>query len=366
MVADGIDVVSFAAGEPDFDTPTAIVTRAIKALESGKTKYAPTPGLVELRKAISEKFARDNRLDYPFQQVIVGTGGKQVVYNALQVLIDEGDEVILIAPFWMTYETQILLAGGRPVIVHAPADQGYVPTPSQIEAAITPRTRAIVINTPSNPTGAAIPREALASIAEIAVAHDMWIISDEIYENLTYGHKHVSVATFSAKIKERTVTVSGCSKSYAMTGWRIGYAGAPLEVVKAMTDLQDQVTSGATTFSQEGAIEALSLPKSEIESMRATFERRRDLIVGFLRALPKVSVCEPQGAFYVFPDFNAYLGSKVKDDVALAEYLLEEAQVATVPGSVFYGPGHLRMSYATSDEDIRKGVARISEAISRL
>lgn len=366
MVAEGIDVLSFAAGEPDFDTPTPIVERAKQALDAGKTKYAPTPGLPELRKAISEKFKRDSGLDYPPPQTIVGTGGKQVLYNALQVLIDEGDEVILLAPFWMTYETQVLLAGGKPVIVPTCVEQDFVPDPTKIANAITPRTRAMIVNTPTSPTGAMIPLDTLKQICDIAERHDLWIISDEIYEHLTYGDKHVSPATLSQKTRDRTVTVSGCSKSYSMTGWRIGFAGAPLEVIKAMTDLQDQVTSGATTFSQEGAIAALNLPRSEIEKMRAIFERRRDLIVRLLRDVPKVNVFEPKGAFYVFPEFKAYIGGKIKDDTALAEYLLDEAKVAAIPGSVFYGPGHLRMSFATSDDAIVEGVARIKTALSKL
>lgn len=361
MIAEGIDVISFAAGEPDFDTPTTIVESAKQALEKGMTRYPPTPGLNELRKAISEKFRRDSGLEYSPQETIVSTGGKQVIYNALQVLIDEGDEVLLLAPFWMTYETQVQLAGGKPIIVQSNASSGFVPDPTQIENAITPRTRAIIINSPSNPTGAAIPLNVLTEITNIAVKHDLWIISDEIYEHLVYGHKQVSPASLSQKIKDRTVTVSGCSKSYAMTGWRIGFAGAPIEIIKAMSDLQDQVTSGATTFSQAGAVSALNLPQTEVEKMRAIFHRRRDLIIRLLRDLPQITVVEPKGAFYVFPDFSKYL-----DDVALANYLLEEAKVATVPGSVFYGPGHLRLSYATSDEAITEGVARIGLALSKL
>jgi aspartate aminotransferase len=241
-----------------------------------------------------------------------------------------------------------------------------VPDPERLTAAITPRTRAIVLNTPSNPTGAVIPIETLRQIGELAVKNDLWIISDEIYEHLTYGHEHTSIATFSAEIKDRTVTVTGCSKSFAMTGWRIGFIAGPQDVIKAMTDLQDQVTSGATTFSQSGAVEALKLDRAEVEDMRATFEKRRDLIVSLVQQIPDVDVFNPKGAFYVFPDVSAYLGGQFKDDLALADWLLEEAKVATVPGAVFYGPGHLRLSYAASEADIRKGVARIADALSKI
>jgi aspartate aminotransferase len=266
----------------------------------------------------------------------------------------------------MTYEAQVDLAGGKTVVVPSTIAEGFVPDPERLARAVTPRTRAIMLNTPSNPTGAAIPSDVLGAIGELAVKHDLWIISDEIYEHLTYGHDHTSIAALSPAFKERTVTITGCSKSFAMTGWRIGFIAGPLDVIKAMTDLQDQVTSGATTFSQSGAVEALSLDQSEIEGMRATFEKRRGLIVSLLREIPDVEVFNPLGAFYVFPDVSAYLGTKFADDLQLADWLLDEARVATVPGSVFYGPGHLRLSYATSEADIKKGVERLADALAKI
>jgi aspartate aminotransferase len=366
MKAEGIDVVSFAAGEPDFDTPNKIVQAAKAALDAGKTRYTPTPGTLELREAVAAKYLRENKLEYKPSETMVSTGAKQCVYNAVQVLVDEGDEVLIPAPFWMTYEAQVDLAGGKSVIVPSSLSDGFVPDLDRLAGAVTPRTRAIMLNTPCNPTGAAIPTEVLKQIGALAVKHDLWIISDEIYEHLTYGHDHVSIAALSPAIKERTVTITGCSKSFAMTGWRIGFIAGPLDVIKCMTDLQDQVTSGATTFSQSGAVEALRLDVSEIEGMRATFEKRRDLIVSLLKAIPDVEVFNPLGAFYVFPDVSAYLGTKFKDDVQLADWLLEEAKVATVPGGVFYGPGHLRLSYATSEADIKKGVERLADALAKI
>ncbi len=366
MKADGIDVVSFAAGEPDFDTPQRIVQAGKDALDAGKTRYTPTPGTNELREAIAQKLLRENGLEYKPSETMVSTGAKQCVYNAIQALVDEGDEVVIPAPFWMTYEAQVELAGGVPVIVPASFEEGFVPDPERIAKAVTPRTKAIMLNTPSNPTGAAIPVDVLRAIAEIAVKHDLWVISDEIYEHLTYGHDHVSIATFGKEVKDRTVTITGCSKSYAMTGWRIGFIAGPLDVIKAMTNLQDQVTSGATTFSQSGAVAALALDPKEVEQMRAVFERRRDLIVGLLNQIPDVRTLTPHGAFYVFPDVSAFLGGEFKDDIALAEHLLEVAKVATVPGAVFYGPGHLRLSYATSEQEIEKGVARLSDSLAQI
>ena len=366
MKADGIDVVSFAAGEPDFETPRKVVEAAKAALDAGKTRYSPTPGSLDLREAVAEKLRRENGLDYKPQETMVSTGAKQCVYNAVQALVDEGDEVILLAPFWMTYEAQVELAGGKPVIVPSTMADGFVPDMDRIAKAVTPRTKAIVLNTPCNPTGAAIPLETLRKIAKLAVTHDFWVISDEIYEHLVYGCTHTSIASLAKDVKDRTVTVTGCSKSYAMTGWRIGFIAGPIEVIKAMTDLQDQVTSGSTTFSQSGALAALNLDPAEVEKMRATFARRRDLIVSLLREIPDVDVLTPQGAFYAFPDVSRFLGGAVKDDIALADLLLESAKLATVPGAVFYGPGHLRLSYAASEEDIRRGTARLADALAKI
>ncbi len=361
MKADGFDVISFAAGEPDFNTPQPICDAAISALQAGFTKYTPSSGIKELKEAISSKLLRENGLAASPDQIVVSVGAKHSLFNSLQVLLDPGDEVLLIAPYWMTYAEQIRLAGGVPVVVHASPDTGFVPTYDQLKEAVTGRTRAIVLNSPSNPTGAVLPRETLKEIAALALRHGFWIIADEIYERLVYGVDHVSIATLGKEVAEQTITIGGCSKSYAMTGWRIGFAAAPTPVAKAMSNFQDQVTSNPTSFAQKGAVVAFNLPSEAVEQMRFEFEARRDLIVGLLGQIPDLKIPEPKGAFYVFPDMSAYDG----DDLALSAYLLEEAMVATVPGSVFEGPGHIRLSYAASRHDIERGVARIAEALGK-
>jgi len=366
MQAQGIDVVAFAAGEPDFDTPAPITDAAIAALRSGFTKYTPSVGTVDLREAICGKLHRENGLTYTPEQVVVSCGAKHSVYNTLQVLVDPGDEVILIAPYWMTYADQIVLAGGKPVVIHTSGAHGFVPTLDQLKAAVSPRTKAIIVNSPSNPTGAILPRQTLKEIAALALRHGFWIIADEIYERLVYsGETAPSIASLGKEIAEQTITINGCSKTYAMTGWRIGFAAAPAPIAKAMSNFQDQVTSNPTSFAQKGAVAAFNLPAEAVEGMRAEFEVRRDLVVKLLREIPDVVVPEPKGAFYVFPDMSAHLGGDLATDEDLASYLLNEAKVATVPGSVFEGKGHIRISYAVSRKDIEKGIARIGEALAR-
>jgi len=366
MKARGIDVVSFAAGEPDFNTPQPIRQAAIEAIEAGFTKYTPSSGIDALKEAVSEKLARDNGVKVTPQQVVVSCGAKQSVYNAMQVLLNEGDEVILVAPYWMTYAEQVWLAGGKVVVVHTDARSGFVPHYDQLKAAVTRKTKAIIVNSPSNPTGAVWPRETIKQIAALALRRGFWVVADEIYEKLVYGAEHVSIASLGSDIAEQTITVNGCSKTYAMTGWRIGYAAAPCLVAKAMSNLQDQVTSNPTSFAQKGAVVALGMPPTDVELMRSEFHARRDLICRLLTQIPGVSLTPPAGAFYVFPDFSAYLGGAIRDDFALAEHLLEHAKVATIPGEVFEGPGHLRLTYATGRADIEKGVARIAEALQKL
>ena len=363
MKADGIDVISFGAGEPDFNTPQPICDAAKEAIDSGFTKYTPSAGISELRDAICGKLSRENGLQYYPSQIIVSCGAKHSVYNAMQVLVDPGDEVILIAPYWMTYADQIQLAGGIPKVVHTSLETGFVPDIEQISAAISPRTKAILINSPSNPSGAVLPNTILLGIADLADKHDLWIISDEIYERLIYGTSFKSIASLSQNTKDRTVTIGGCSKSYAMTGWRIGFAASPLPVAKAMSNFQDQVTSNPTSFAQKGAVVAFNLPSESVEEMRAEFEVRRDLIVGLLSDIPGVKITPPKGAFYAFPDVSACL-KPGETDIELAEYLLETAHVAVVPGSVFEGPGHIRLSYATSRKNIEEGVRRIKDALA--
>jgi aspartate aminotransferase len=367
MKKEGLDVISFGAGEPDFDTPEPICRAGVEALEGGFTKYTPTSGIPELKEAAAEKLWRENGVKVQPDQIVVSCGAKHSIYNALMVLVDPGDEVLLPSPYWMTYAEQVRLAGGVPVPVASSPEQGYVPDPETVRAAVSGRTRAILLNTPCNPTGAVYPRETLKEIAALAIRHGFWMISDEIYEKLIYdGETHVSPASLGEEALLRSVTVQGCSKSFAMTGWRVGYAAAPKEVAQAMSNLQDQVTSNPTSFAQKGAVAALRLPAEQVEAMRAEFQARRDLVVDKLRAIPQVAVSTPKGAFYAFPNFGAYLGGEVEDDHALASYLLEKAHVAVVPGSVFGGPGHLRLSYATSRENITRGVERIAEAVSQL
>ena len=367
MKAEGIDVISFGAGEPDFDTPEPIAAAAIEAIRKGFTKYTPTSGMPELRAAAAEKLWRENGVKVSPDQIVVSCGAKQSLYNALMCLVEPGDEVLLIAPYWMTYAEQVRLAGGIPVSVRTSADSGFLPDPDDLKAAITNKTRALVLNTPSNPTGAVFPRELIKEIVALAIRHGFWIICDEIYEKLIYdGEKHVSPASLGEDALSRTITIQGCSKSFAMTGWRIGYCAAPLPVAKAMSNLQDQVTSCPTSFAQKGAIAALGLGQSEVEAMRSEFQARRDLLIRKLRDIPNVEVPTPKGAFYALPDVSAYLGGKIQDDAALASHLLESVYVATVPGSVFEGPGHIRLSYATSRENIERGVARIAEALQSI
>jgi aspartate aminotransferase len=363
MKADGIDVISFGAGEPDFNTPQPICDAAKEAIDAGFTKYTPSAGIVELREAICEKLSRENGLQYYPSQIIVSCGAKHSVYNSMQVLIDPGDEVILIAPYWMTYADQIRLAGGIPVVVKASAESGFVPELEQIGKAISAKTKAILINSPSNPSGAVLPDQILQGITDLAEKHDLWIISDEIYERLIYGVSFRSIASFSQNTKDRTITIGGCSKSYAMTGWRIGFAAAPLPVAKAMSNFQDQVTSNPTSFAQRGAVVAFNLPSESVEAMRTEFEVRRDLIVQLLSDIPGVRITPPKGAFYAFPDISQCLLTG-ETDIELADFLLEKAHVAVVPGTVFEGEGHIRLSYATSRKNIEEGVHRIKEALS--
>jgi aspartate aminotransferase len=364
MKADGIDVVSFAAGEPDFNTPNPIVEAAIDALRAGFTKYTPSSGIKELKLAIAEKLERENAVKVAPEQVVISCGAKQSVYNSMQVLLDPGDEVILFAPYWMTYAEQVRLAGGTPKVVKTNAGDGFVPSYDDLRSAISPRTKAIILNSPSNPTGAVYPRSAIKEIAATAIRHGLWIVADEIYERLVYGVEHVSVASLGAEIAAQTITIGGCSKSFAMTGWRIGFAAAPLPIARAMSNFQDQVTSNPTSFAQKGAVEAYRMPGEAIESMRQEFLARRDLIAALLRQIPGVDLKVPGGAFYAFADFSAHL-SPGESDLELAAFLLDEARVATVPGSVFEGPGFLRLSYAASRHDIERGVARIGEALAK-
>lgn len=366
MQAQGIDVVGLSAGEPDFKTPETIRRSAIEAIESGFTRYTTTSGIPELKEAVVAKLARDNGIAVKAEQVVVSCGAKHSVYNALTALVDPGDEVLILTPFWMTYADQVGLCGGKAVLLPTNERDRFQPDLDLVRAAITPKTKVLMVNSPNNPTGSVIPGKTIEALMDLAIANNLWVVSDEIYEKLIYEGEHVSPGSLSQEAAERTITINGCSKTFAMTGWRIGYAAAPLHVAKAMSNIQDQVTSNPTSFAQKGAVTALSLPDQEVAAMREEFRARRELITGLLRQLPGVHVEQPHGAFYVFADFSAHLGGKIPTDMELANYLLEVAHVATVPGSVFNGPGHLRLSYAASREDIEKGVRRIGEALTQM
>ncbi len=373
MKADGLDVIGFGAGEPDFDTPEHIKQAAKDALDKGYTKYTPSAGIPALKKAICEKFARDNDLDYGPANVIVSCGGKHSLYNVFQALCDPGDEVIIPAPYWVSYPEQAKLAGARPVIIETTDADGFAPTVAQIEQAITPRTKLFVLNSPSNPTGALWPEETMRALADLAVTRDFYVISDEIYDRLVYdGRRTVSLATFGPEVKKRVITVNGASKTYSMTGWRIGYAAAETEIVSAMSRIQDSVTSNPTSIAQYAAVAALTGPQDFLQDWLAEFDRRRHVIVDGLNAVEGITCVTPGGAFYVFPNVSALRGKRTPGGKNLAnaddfaDYLLADYQVAVVPGGGFGAPDYVRLSYATGMEAIERGVARIGEAVGAL
>ncbi len=373
LKAEGKDVVGFGAGEPDFDTPDHIKQAAIDALNAGYTKYTPSGGDVDLKDAVCAKLLRDNGLRYKPNQVIVSVGAKHSLYNIFQALLDPGDEVIIPAPYWVSYPEQVKLADGVPVIVETLPENDFMPTMEAIRAAITPGTKAIILNSPSNPTGGVASRQTVKEIASLAIKHGLYLISDEIYEKLLYdGRTHTSPASLGDEAFQWTITVNGCSKAYAMTGWRIGYcASADTEIVAAMTRIQDQSTSNPTSIAQKAAVAALNGTTEPVEMMRKAFETRRNLIVELLNAIPGVSCRMPGGAFYAFADVSSVYGKRAGDKVIsnsddLSTYLLNEALVAVVPGSGFGADAYMRLSYATSEANIRKGLERIDSALRRL
>lgn len=366
MKSAGIDVISFAAGEPDFNTPEIIREAAKVALDEGQTKYCSSRGLPALIESIQRKVSRENGFQCQANQIVVSCGAKHSIYNTLQVLINPGDEVILFAPFWMTYADQVLLAGGKPVIVYTAAESGFTPDPDQIKQAITAKTKVIIVNTPSNPTGGAWSRQLIKEVASIALKHNLMIISDEIYERLTYDHEHCSFASLSKDVAAHTVTILGVSKTYSMTGWRIGFSISTPEIASAIANFQDQVTSNATTFAQAGAAAALDSPPETVAEMKEKFTERRELGLKLLSDIPRLTTVPPKGAFYFFTDVSDYLGGQISTDLELADHLLNTAHIATVPGSVFYGPGHLRLSYANSPAAITEGFTRLKNALTNL
>ncbi len=354
----GIDVIALTAGEPDFDTPDFIKEAAWQALREGKTKYTPPAGIPELREALCQKFKRENALEYTPDQITVGVGGKGVLFNLFQAILDPGDEVILIAPYWVSYSAQVELAGGVPVVVKTEAEAGFIPDPEKVAAAVTPRTKALVVNSPNNPTGAVYPEEVLRALAELAEKRDFYLVSDEIYEHLIYEGTHFSPGRLAP---DHVITVNGVAKTYAMTGWRLGYAAGPKDVIQAMTKIQGQSVTHPTTFVQWATVRALSdLEQSRkfIETARTAFDRRRRLVVEGLKKLG-LPTPEPKGAFYVMPDVRRI----DPDELKAAEILLEKARVAVVPGTDFKAPGHVRMSYATSEENLEKALRRIGEIL---
>jgi aspartate aminotransferase len=367
MKAGGEDIVNFGVGEPDFDTPENIKEAAIKALRDGFTKYTPVGGTLALKDAIIDKLRADNSLDYSRDEIIVSCGAKHSLYNIAQALFGPGDEVIIPSPYWVSYPAQVLLNDAEPVIVRTFEDDSFVLRPEALEDAITDRTKALILNSPSNPTGLTYGRKALEAIADIVVRRGIFVISDEIYEKLLYdGAEHTSVASLGKEIKKRTIVVNGLSKSHAMTGWRIGYAAGPAEIIKAMTKVQSQSTSNPTSIAQAGAVEALRGTQDFLATMLAEFDRRRKYLVGELNEIPRVKCLTPTGAFYAFPNVSGLYGGKVKSSSELAMYLLEEARVALVPGDAFGDDAFIRISYATSIEDIRKAVDRIKAAVAKV
>jgi len=372
MKAEGFDVVDFGLGEPDFETPAHVKEAAIQAIREGFTKYTAAGGIDELKEAIITKLKRDNGLSYRRAEVIASCGSKHTLFNIAEVLLEPGDEVIIPAPYWVTYTVQIRLVGGRPVIVQTREEDGFHLSRQVVEPAITPRTKAILVNSPCNPTGAVVPLEQLKAIAALAVERDLLLISDEAYETLTYdGHAHVSVASLDEEVKRRTIVVNTVSKAYAMTGWRIGYAAGPAEIIKAMGDIQGQTTSNPTSIAQKAAIAALLGPQDDVRAMLAEFDRRRRYLVGRLNAIPGLRCANPEGAFYLFPNFSAFYGRKsngapIRNSAEMATYLLQNAHVALVPGADFGSDSHLRLSYATPMEAIVKGADRLERALGAL
>ena len=371
MKAQGIDVINMSVGEPDFNTPDHIKEAAKRAVDENFSRYSPVPGYPDLRQAICRKLERENHLRYTPAEILVSNGAKQSVCNTVMALVNDGEEVIIPAPYWVSYPQMVLLAGGKPVIVEAGFDQNFKMTPEQLEAAITPKTRMIILCSPSNPTGSVYNKEELQALAEVILKHeDLFVLADEIYEHINYVGKHESIAQFPG-MKERAIIVNGVSKAYAMTGWRIGYIAAPEWIVKGCNKLQGQYTSGPCSVSQKAAEFAYVGDQQCVEDMRQAFERRRDLIVKLAKDIPGLEVNVPEGAFYLFPKCSSFFGKSdgkttINNSTDFAMYLLEKGHVASVGGDAFGDPDCFRMSYATSDENIVEAMRRIKEVLADL
>lgn len=370
--AQGLDIISLGTGEPDFPTPPHICDAAKRAIDNGKTKYTAVEGVPDLRKAVADHLANTKGLRHAPSEVLIGTGAKQVLIEALHAVLDPGDEVILPAPCWLSYPEMVRMAGGVPVVVTSSAAEGFMPAASSIAAAVTPRTKAIILNTPNNPTGAVWGRDLLKAVGDIAVQHDFYIISDEIYETLIYGEaRHVPVATLSDDIFRRTITVSGFSKAYAMTGWRLGYASGPRDVIAAMAAYQSHATGNTSSIVQYAGLEAITASQQSVQDMRAAFERRRNMMVQMVANIPGVTCAEPNGAFYVLLNISSLLGATcsgavIDNDTTFAELLLEHALVSVVPGEPFYAPGCVRLTYALADDRAAEAMRRIAAFVKSL
>ena len=371
MKAQGIDVINMSVGEPDFNTPDHIKEAGKKAIDQNFSRYSPVPGYPDLRSAIVAKLKNENGLDYTVAEILVSNGAKQCVCNAIMALVNDGDEVIIPAPYWVSYPQMLKLAGGEPVFIEAGFEQEFKITAEQLEAAITPKTKMLILCSPSNPTGSVYNKEELASLAEVIKKHDdLYVLADEIYEHINYVGKHESIAQFPG-MKERSIIINGVSKAYAMTGWRIGFMAAPEWITKGCNKLQGQYTSGPSSISQKAALEAYVASQECVEVMRQAFEKRRDLIVSLAKEIPGLEVNVPQGAFYLFPKCSSFFGKSdgertINSSTDLAMYLLEKGHVATVGGDAFGDPDCFRMSYATSDDNIREAMKRIKEALAKL
>ena len=370
---EGKDVISFSVGEPDFDTPEHIKKAAIDAINEGFTKYTPAAGIMELRQAVSKKLKEDNGLDYDYTQIVISNGAKHSLVNALMALINPGDEIIVPAPYWLSYAQMVTLAGGTPVIVYTKKEDNFALTRAVLEEGFTEKTKAVIITSPSNPTGMVMTEQQIKDIADFVVEKDIFVIADEIYEKLIYSKdkKHISIASLGKEIYERTITINGVSKSYAMTGWRIGYAAAPLQIAKLMSSMQSHMTSNPNSIAQKAAVAAVAGPQDCVEAMRVQFEKRRDYIYDRVSKMPYVKTLKPEGAFYLFIDFTGtygkeYKGTKLESAAQIGALLLEEKLIAVVPCADFGMPDYIRFSYATSIENITKGMDRLEEFLKEI
>jgi aspartate aminotransferase len=368
LKAKGVDLVGFGAGEPDFDTPDFVKSACIQAIKDGKTKYTPSAGILELREALSEKLHKENSVEYAPSEIVITAGAKMALYLVFLALLDEGDEVLLPSPYWVSYPEQIVLCGGVPVLVPLREEEGFVLTAQHLKPYITKKTKMLVLNSPSNPTGAVIHEEELKRIVELCVERGIFIVSDECYEAFIYdGKKFVSPASLSKEARELTFTINAFSKTFSMTGWRVGYVACPHRYAKVIADINSQTISNATSFAQYGALQALKDPQAKtfVKQMKETFERRRNIAYELLQEIHGISVVKPQGAFYIFPNLKVY-SHKLGSDLKLVEYLIEEGKVACVPGSAFGAEGYVRISYCVSEDTIREGINRIKRALEKL